>query len=632
MKNTIVKRGEGADRNAAQEMMVFREAAIEGVKDAEKRIINVSFSSEAAVRDWFNSTNVLGHKPGEVDLKRLNNTGPVLMNHDIRHHVGAVMRAWLDEGGKRCQAEVKIARGGEADEVWMKIEDGILKGISVGAFVHERKLISEKDGVRNYRSTKWEPGEISLTPVPADTRIGVGRNKGIKDMQQEENNGNNGGAAEYVVPAECQQANDGAVTRAAQVPPAAAVSHEPERGLSQSEIGQITRMGREYGFSSDALDAIESNERPDAFAQRCLKKMRDASHAGGVPANRDSALNLNQKEVSRFSLAKLLRSRVFPGNQQYQESAQFELECVRAIKGEEGNTVSIPSEVMRQWGGVSRVANISANPGNLDGFIQDHLLVNHFAEALRAESNILQQVTILHGLKGKNSFPIGTKNSAAGWVGLNAALPVTDVETSKKSITPSKLGGIFKVNSDSLVFAEMAVEQMLRQNITEAIAYAMHRAIFYGSGAGDEPAGLLNVEGVNKVKFAADMPTQKELSALHLAIKRKLAANGALSYHFSAGMEDHFLNTPRSNGSQAPILDALSSKLLGRDYEASEIINDGHIFYGKFAEIYIGMWEDFKIEVNPYGAGWASNEIAMKAYQIAGMAVRRPEAFAFGSV
>jgi len=63
----------------------------------------VSFSSEEPVtrQSFFSDSwvEVLGHGKDELDLERLNNSAPVLYNHDRSerdNRIGVVERAWLD--------------------------------------------------------------------------------------------------------------------------------------------------------------------------------------------------------------------------------------------------------------------------------------------------------------------------------------------------------------------------------------------------------------------------------------------------------------------------------------------------------------------------------------------------------
>lgn len=617
------------------EGLVYREASIDGIKDKEGRLVNVSFSSEASIEDWRGCYNVLGHNKDEVDLTRIKKNGPVLLGHNLSRHVGCVVNAWLDEKERKCRAEIKISRTDAGNEVWLNIEDGILTGISVGSEVFSKVLVSEKDGVRNYRSTKWSPYEISLTPVPADLSVGVGRSF-MADSNNEENRATEEVARNGVNPpvtTETQETQRADSTQ--QTAPGASVVAESARGLSTGEIGQITRIGREYGFSSQALDAIERSERPDQFMERCLKLARENNSEASVSANRDSKLDLNKRDATRFSVAKLVRAQAFPNNKKYQEAAAFERECTRALGAEEGSSLSIPSEVMRTWGGVNRVAgSINVGTGGaMNGLVEDHLMFDSFVGMLRAESEVLQRVSMRSGLSGNRAYPVQTGQTKASWTGIDKALAQTDAKVEKRAITPSKLGAILKIDESALIFAATAVEQDLRRDITEAIAYEMMRVIFYGSGTGDEPAGLSVNTGINKVKFASAMPTFAELTNMHTKIKAKLAARGNLFYSLNSAMEGHFLTTPRENGMQSPILSESGSKLNGRDYEATELINEGHIFYGNFAEVFVGIWDTFKIDVNPYSKdGWEANSILLKAYQIAGITVRRPEAFCLGSV
>lgn len=621
--------------------LLLREALIEGVTDKEKRIINVSFSSEEAIEDWPNTFLVLGHTREEVDLDRLNKNGPVLMSHCYKNHVGCVLRAWLDEKAKKCYAEVKIARTQEANEVWSKIEDGILTGISVGTKFLSVELTSEKDGVRCYRATKWRPHEISLTPVPADLNVGVGREFTFMGTENDDEKMNGGVDNESSVSRQAASSPPaGSGGAAAQSPAsgagggdaaaAANVGAEAARALSGAEIGQISRIGREYGFSAEALDAIENRERPDAFAERCLKIARGKSAGNGVSGDRDSKVGLNDKEVSRFSVARLVRAQAFPNNKRYRDEAGFELECVRALGHEEGSSVAIPSEVLRSWG--RREAG-AVNSTAVGGMVEDHLMMDSFVGMMRNQSDVLKRVSMRTGLKGNYAYPVQAANTKASWTGIDKPLSKTDVKIDKRAIVPSKLGAILEINESALIYAAMAVEQDLRRDITEAIAEEMQRVIFYGSGAGDEPGGLSVETGINKVQFAAANPTFKELTAMHTKIKKKLAARGNLFYAMGSDMEGHFLTSPRENGLNQPILSEPGSLLCGRAYESTELINEGHIFFGNFSEVFVGVWDNFKIDVNPHASGkWESNAIMLKAYQIAGVAVRRPGAFCFGSV
>lgn len=174
------------------EGLLYRaDLAVDGI-DEDNRTLTVSFSSEQPYKrvSYFDDPwiEVLGHKKNEVNLDRLNNAAPVLYNHERGEktsRLGVVTKAWID--GERGHATVKISKRDEISQIWQDIKDGILKNISVGYQILERNLIKEnKDGINEYRVTKWMPMEVSFVDVPADYTVGVGRSDNYQIIQLSE--------------------------------------------------------------------------------------------------------------------------------------------------------------------------------------------------------------------------------------------------------------------------------------------------------------------------------------------------------------------------------------------------------------------------------------------------------------
>lgn len=117
----------------------------ENVIDDESRLVRLSFSSEEPVlRSSFfaeNWTEVLGHNKGEVDLGRLNNSAPLLYNHDRNqrdNRIGVVERAWLENG--KGYAEVRLSKRAEVEGIWQDVKDGILRNVSVSYRINKKEL------------------------------------------------------------------------------------------------------------------------------------------------------------------------------------------------------------------------------------------------------------------------------------------------------------------------------------------------------------------------------------------------------------------------------------------------------------------------------------------------------------
>jgi HK97 family phage prohead protease len=130
---------------------------------------------------WDQFYEKLSMDPKHVRMGRLQSGNASLLNsHDsfsLDSVLGVVESARIDKGGKGI-ATVRFAKAEddpEADKIFRKVADGIIKNVSVGYRVHkfEKQKRSADDessdeDIPTLLATDWEPLEISLVPVPAD--------------------------------------------------------------------------------------------------------------------------------------------------------------------------------------------------------------------------------------------------------------------------------------------------------------------------------------------------------------------------------------------------------------------------------------------------------------------------------
>ena len=112
--------------------------------------------------------------PSSARLERLNAAGALLIDHDSGDQVGVVEKASIGQD-RKGHATVRFGKGARAEEIFQDVVDGIRRSTSVGYRVYEMILESETEGLNTYRARDWEPFEISITAIPADTAVGVGR-------------------------------------------------------------------------------------------------------------------------------------------------------------------------------------------------------------------------------------------------------------------------------------------------------------------------------------------------------------------------------------------------------------------------------------------------------------------------
>lgn len=151
--------------------------------EGNERRVEISFSSEEPYLRWYDSTEILEHSEDSVDLKRLNDIGVLLFNHQRNAVIGKIIKAWIEN--ERGYAVVEFDDDEESNKIFEKVKSGTLKGVSVGYIVNswEEVAVNKKssDGRFTgpcYIAKRWEPYEISIVSIPADPGVGIGRELG----------------------------------------------------------------------------------------------------------------------------------------------------------------------------------------------------------------------------------------------------------------------------------------------------------------------------------------------------------------------------------------------------------------------------------------------------------------------
>lgn len=161
-----IKRGSNVKRS-----FVFSRENI----NSDDRTVELAFSSEEPYERWW-GREILDHSPKSIRMGRLMSGAPLLSDHDnsIRSQIGVVESVSI--GADRVgRAVVRFGKGAADDEIFQKVQDGIIRNVSVGYIIHDATIIETRDGIDTYRVMDWEPLEISLVAVPADNSVGVGR-------------------------------------------------------------------------------------------------------------------------------------------------------------------------------------------------------------------------------------------------------------------------------------------------------------------------------------------------------------------------------------------------------------------------------------------------------------------------
>lgn len=279
------------------EALFYRDFEIdERAIDEEKRTIALSFSSENPVSRWYGH-EILSHKSGHIQLGRART---LLFGHDSSRIVGPLANVRIEEN--RGVAQARFDETEEGELAMKRVKSGSLRGVSVGYMVEKfRKLnpdeefeigggkIKGSSDERNptYVAVKWTPVEVSLTPIPADSTVGVGREmrslEGI-EVEQEETKNHAGGQRDMD-----QNELNGKIDAAI------ASRDDAHRTAMKQVFGRAAALG-EKGQAL-AFRLLTEGKSPDEITDALFEEVKGSR---GAPRNPGEGENNHEKHSQRF--------------------------------------------------------------------------------------------------------------------------------------------------------------------------------------------------------------------------------------------------------------------------------------------------------------------------------------------
>ena len=329
-------------------------------------VLEFPFSSESPYlrQSWFDDpwVEILGHKDEEIDLSRLNDGAPVLLNHGASkteesalRSIGKTVRAWVQDG--RGYVEVKLSRRAGMEGLLQDIQDEIVQNVSVGYQILERTLVSHKEGMPDeYRVTKWLPMEVTLCDIPADATVGLGRSidiNGDEEMEQRTD--------EAVV---TQPAIDVDAIRSAAK--ADAVKQERQRA---SDIRVAVRSaGLDMSYADELIDG---DVTVDAARAQVSEKLAARTESAPISSRADIFTTVDETETRRSLMTEAVLYRANPsaklsdGARQYAGLSMVYIakECLDA-SGVKYRGMDRLQIVSRAFEGNSDLPNVLANVAN----------------------------------------------------------------------------------------------------------------------------------------------------------------------------------------------------------------------------------------------------------------------------
>ena len=495
----------------------------ESIIDEEKRIVRMSFSSEEPVERFF-GFEVLDHKKKSIRLHRFKSgSANLLMDHDPRDVVGVIESVEVDSKAKKAFVTVRFGKSERATEIWDDVVNGIRSSVSVGYRVH-KAIIEEQnaDSPDMFRITDWEPLEVSMVSVPADTMVGVGRSTDQKKNQitiegrttmykcnhckrDAESVNEHGRCPECEAKIREAAATAPAAPAPAPTPRVAIVDDGPTpeamRKAETERMAELRKMGAEFTHVEDIDNLVrdgiaDPKKNGDWLRAAILDKI-------GKPGMVNSAdLGISPKEKRTFSFMKAIQASA-DGNY---KDAGFEREVSDAVAAElrmSPKGLYVPYDMFTPES-EKRDQNVGTDSagGYLVETIHD---AAGFIELLRKKALIMAMgARALPGLVGDYTAPKQTAGATFYWVTEGGTTTESQITLGQISMTPKTVSARVDMTRRALLQTTPAIEQLVRDDLLQGIALEMDRVSINGADGSDEPEGILNTTGIGSVIGGTD--------------------------------------------------------------------------------------------------------------------------------
>jgi HK97 family phage major capsid protein len=566
---------------------------------------------------------VLDHSPDAVNMAWAQRGIPLLLSHDSRDQYGLVTDLTIGED-RTLRGWIKFSRGAKAQEIRQDIEDGIRPMVSVG-YQTGNDYTTERtaDGmdVRRYRN--WTVFEVSTVPIPADPTVGIGRSHPASE------------AAPSPTDASIE-------AQEARVDEQATVTTAPTDSASMAPVITEVRSRTEaiYGFAASAglsareADALVASGRdPQSIGKELLERMNKASEHSAAPS---PAVSLTEKEQKQYSLMRAL-SGIAAGKRdgfEFEVSDEFASKTGRTYTNASSFFLPLNLRTQMSVGTAAKGGNIVASelrPELIDLLRQRSLAIG----TLGAQ--------FMPGLVGNVVFPRQTAANSAVWVAEapGSDMSLTSLSLDQVTLSPKGLQASTTVSRQLLAQSTPAADQLVFNDLIAQHAVAIDTAVFYGSGASNQPTGVGVASGTNLIAMGTNglAATYAKVLEAFRALEVANASTDNVSWVTTPGIKYSMGAIPRIASTDSKTLWDLDTNTVSGApaYSTNNLPStlvkgtSGSVCHaailGDFSNVMVGEWgAGAEIIVDPYTLA-RRNLLQITSIQFADVQVRQPAAF-----
>lgn len=587
--------------------------------DGEKKTLSFSASSTEPY-DRYYGTEILSHEKSSIRMERFKRGAvPLLFNHNWDDPIGMVSGARIEN--QRLVVDADVFATARAQEVLSMVEGG-LRNVSIGYRVHEF-LVNEKEDT--YTATDWEPLEISVVTVPADSSVGIGRSEDAAPI-----------AVRKTV---SQPATQVAFKEQAKMAETQAAAGE------NAEVKAPLPAEFEAKRKQAIVNLCRANKIDERIERQWIESGADMNEvADGVVAvlaergrnNPQSVakLDLSASEVRRYSLMRALRASV---NKDWKK-AGLELECNNEISKRMNRvprsetSFFVPLDKLMEQMPAKRDMTVAGVSGS-NYLVSTDNQPGSFIDLLRNTSVALRMgVTRLSGLVGNVTIPKMTAGNTAYWLA-DEATQITESQPTvgQLALSPKNVAALTELSHQLMQQSTPDAEQLVMSSLARDIGLAVDVGVLRGSGNSGQPTGIVNTSGIGaftgtSLAAAGVLDAQSDVATAN-------ALFPGCGYVTTPAVAALLMARPELPSTGTTRLwqgNMIEGSLFNLPAMASAQMSAATMLFGWWQSVILAEWGVLELMTNPF-SDFTRGLTAVRGWYSCDVGLRYPAAFSYAS-
>ena len=519
---------------------------------------------------------VIIHNANSIDVSRF--PLPLLLEHDAERQIGVVENPRLE--GKKLLADIRFANDELAKTYESDVIDKVRNSLSIG---YESVKSYMQDGIRYITETILF--ECSLVSMGADPTAR------FREFNSNKTN---------------------FYTRSMKMEEEKKLSRSDSRKL-RDEISEIRKLGVMHNLSNEADDFIENGNSLEQFRSYVLENISN-SEPLDLPSTIGKAPAFNRNYSEEYSLANAIKGCLDPKHRGFEFEVSQDLQRNQELKNEHG--VIVPTDhILGQR--TMTVGNLAGNVSD----ISDSAKLIPFVQRQGVYSSI--GLTEFAGMSSDVKIPRGTSVATASFLSLDGTTDITEGTPTMDSVamSPTSLACFTEVSHKLVLQSSVDMENYLRTLMSQSIANKLDLAVIHGSGASNQPTGMLNASGINVETYTSAIAYSDLANALSKLASDSIPLNG-LSWvvhpdqYASLQIKDKGTDTGQfllETANNPADINQVGT-MLGYPCYVSDHVPTGEVLLARGQHSALGFFGGLELDVNPY-QDFQKGSIGIRAIQ-----------------